>query len=44
MISWSVDEVCRFVSNIDLCKDYVEVIHEYLLESGATMLLKVIII
>ncbi len=25
MINWSVDEVCQFVANIDICKDYVEV-------------------
>jgi hypothetical protein len=25
MINWSVEEVCRFVTTIDLCKDYVEV-------------------
>lgn len=25
MINWSVEEVCQFVANIDICKDYVEV-------------------
>lgn len=25
MINWTVEEVCRFVATIDLCKDYVEV-------------------
>jgi len=30
MINWSVEDVCRFVSTIDLCKDYVEVtLHTY---------------
>ncbi|XP_035705368.1 polyhomeotic-like protein 1 isoform X3 [Folsomia candida] len=39
MISWSVDEVCRFVSNIDLCKDYVEVFREHAIDGSSLPLL-----
>lgn len=27
ILNWTVDEVCRFVSSIDLCKEYAEVCH-----------------